>query len=133
MNGHAGGLEGYTDIVEIKFVQQPDVFEGGLHHGLGADAAVFGQNGLLQRSESRSTWAASSWAVDSGIPGAAQLAEPVRRLHDIGHAQPSLLYGLFRKEISPKYEGYVHLAGLAALMCLMLVVTLSDVGKLFGK
>jgi len=44
-----------------------------------------------------------------------------------------LLYGLFRKKIDAKYEGYVHLAGLAALMCLMLVVTLSDVGKLFGK
>ena len=43
-----------------------------------------------------------------------------------------LLYGLFRKKIDAKYEGYVHLAGLAALMCLMLVVTLSDVGKLFG-
>ena len=42
-------------------------------------------------------------------------------------------YGLFRKKIDAKYEGYVHLAGLAALMCLMLVVTLSDVGKLFGK
>lgn len=44
-----------------------------------------------------------------------------------------LLYGLFRKKIDAKYEGYVHLAGLAALMCLMLAVTLSDVGKLFGK
>ena len=44
-----------------------------------------------------------------------------------------LLYGLFRKRIDAKYEGYVHLAGLAALMCLMLVVTLSDVGKLFGR
>ena len=44
-----------------------------------------------------------------------------------------LLYGLFRKKIDAKYEGYVHLAGLAALMCLMLVVTLSDVGKLFGR
>lgn len=44
-----------------------------------------------------------------------------------------LLYGLFRKKIDARYEGYVHLAGLAALMCLMLVVTLSDVGKLFGK
>lgn len=42
-------------------------------------------------------------------------------------------YGLFRKKIDAKYEGYVHLAGLAALMCLMLAVTLSDVGKLFGK
>lgn len=42
-------------------------------------------------------------------------------------------YGLFRKKIDAKYESYVHLAGLAALMCLMLAVTLSDVGKLFGK
>lgn len=44
-----------------------------------------------------------------------------------------VLYGLFRKKIDAKYEGYVHLAGLAALMCLMLAVTLSDVGKLFGR
>ena len=44
-----------------------------------------------------------------------------------------LLYGLFRKKIDPKYEGYVHMAGLAALMTLMLMVTLSDVGKIFGR
>lgn len=44
-----------------------------------------------------------------------------------------VLYGLFRKKIDAKYEGYVHLAGLAALMCLMVAVTLSDVGKLFGR
>lgn len=44
-----------------------------------------------------------------------------------------LLYALFRKKISPQYEGYVHMAGLAALMVLMLVVTLSDVGKIFGR
>ena len=43
-----------------------------------------------------------------------------------------LVYGLFRKKIDPRYEGYVHLAGLAALMCLMLAVTFSDVGKLLG-
>ena len=45
----------------------------------------------------------------------------------------TVLYRLFRKRIDPRYEGYVHMAGLAALMCLMLVVTLSDVGKLFGR
>lgn len=44
-----------------------------------------------------------------------------------------LLYALFRKKIDPKYEGYVHMAGLIALMGLMLVVTLSDVGKLLGR
>ena len=45
----------------------------------------------------------------------------------------AILYKLFKKRIEPRYEGYVHLAGLAALMCLMLIVTLSDVGKLFGR
>ena len=44
----------------------------------------------------------------------------------------SILYGLFRKKIKPEYESYVHMAGLVLLMLLMLVVTLSDVGKLFG-
>lgn len=43
-----------------------------------------------------------------------------------------ILYLLFRRKIAAKYEGYVHMAGLVALMGLMLVVTLSDVGKLFG-
>ena len=43
-----------------------------------------------------------------------------------------ILYLLFRRKIAPKYEGYVHMAGLAALMGLMLVVTFSDVGKIFG-
>ena len=43
-----------------------------------------------------------------------------------------VLYGLFKKKIKPEHEGYVHMAGLVALMLLMLVVTLSDVGKLFG-
>ena len=40
---------------------------------------------------------------------------------------------LFKRKIDAKYEGYVHLAGLAMLMGLMLVVTFSDIGKLFGK
>ena len=44
-----------------------------------------------------------------------------------------VLYGLFRRKIPPKYEGYVHMAGMAALLSLMLMVTLSDVGKLFGR
>lgn len=44
-----------------------------------------------------------------------------------------VLSALFKKKIDPKYEGYVHMAGLAMLMGLMLVVTFSDIGKLFGK
>ena len=43
-----------------------------------------------------------------------------------------VLYLLARKKIDAKYEAYVHMAGLLALMGLMLVVTFSDVGKLFG-
>ena len=44
-----------------------------------------------------------------------------------------ILYTLFKKKIDPKYEGYVHMAGLAALMALMLIVTVSDVGKIIGR
>ena len=44
-----------------------------------------------------------------------------------------VLYTLFKKKISPEGEGFVHMAGLALLMVLMVVVTLSDVGKLFGR
>lgn len=43
-----------------------------------------------------------------------------------------VLYGLFRKKIDPKYEGYVHMLGLALLLGLTLTVTISDVGKLLG-
>lgn len=42
-------------------------------------------------------------------------------------------YALFKKKIDPKYEGYVHMIGLFLLLALMAAVTLSDVGKLFGK
>lgn len=35
-------------------------------------------------------------------------------------------------KIPAKYEGYVHMAGMALLMGLMVMVTLSDVGKLIG-
>lgn len=45
----------------------------------------------------------------------------------------SVLYGLTRKKISTRYEGYVHLAGMMALLALMLVVTFSDIGKLIAR
>jgi len=44
-----------------------------------------------------------------------------------------ILDALFKKRIDPKYESYVHLAGLAVLMGLMLIVTFSDIGKLIGR
>ena len=40
---------------------------------------------------------------------------------------------LFKKKIDPKYEGYVHMAGMLFLLGLMMLVTLSDVGRLFGR
>jgi len=43
-----------------------------------------------------------------------------------------LLNAVLPRKIPARYEGYVHMAGMAALMLLMVVVTLSDVGKLFG-
>lgn len=45
----------------------------------------------------------------------------------------SLTYGLFRRRIDPRYEGYVHLAGLALLLGLSAVVMFNDVGKLFAR
>ncbi len=43
-----------------------------------------------------------------------------------------LLIELFRrKPVDPKYEGMVHFVGLAALMVLMVVITVSDITKLF--
>ena len=44
-----------------------------------------------------------------------------------------VLFALFKKKIDAKYEGYVHLAGLAALMTLMLMVTFSDIGKIIAR
>ena len=43
-----------------------------------------------------------------------------------------LLNAILPRKIPARYEGYVHMAGMAALMLLMVVITLSDVGKLFG-
>ena len=37
------------------------------------------------------------------------------------------------RRIDPKYEGYVHLAGLAALMLLMIVVSYNDIVRIFGR
>lgn len=43
-----------------------------------------------------------------------------------------LIVELFRrKPVDPKYEGMVHFVGLAALMLLMVVITVSDITKLF--
>ena len=36
------------------------------------------------------------------------------------------------KPLDPKYEGYINLAGFVILFGLMIVVTVSDVTKLFG-
>ena len=43
-----------------------------------------------------------------------------------------LLNAVLPWKIPAKYEGYVHMAGLALLMFLMVLVTVSDVGKLIG-
>lgn len=39
---------------------------------------------------------------------------------------------VFRKKINPKYEGYVHFAGLLALLGLMVVVAFNDLVRIFG-
>ena len=39
---------------------------------------------------------------------------------------------VFRKKINPKYEGYIHFAGLLALLALMAVVAFNDLARIFG-
>lgn len=43
-----------------------------------------------------------------------------------------LWFLLFRRHIDPKYESYVHVAGLVALLGLMVVVTFNDLVRIFG-
>ncbi len=43
-----------------------------------------------------------------------------------------IIEGVRRKPLDPKIEGYVHAAGMALLMLLMLVIAFKDVFKLFG-
>lgn len=43
-----------------------------------------------------------------------------------------LWFALFRRRIDPKYESYVHVAGLVALLALMAVVTFNDLARIFG-
>lgn len=40
---------------------------------------------------------------------------------------------LFKRRINPKYEGFVHFAGLVCLMGLMVIVAFNDILKLFGR
>ena len=45
----------------------------------------------------------------------------------------SLWMLLTRRRIDPKYEGYVHFAGLVALMGLMVLVAFNDLARIFGR
>lgn len=44
-----------------------------------------------------------------------------------------LIYRVFRRKIPERYEGYVHFAGMAMLLSLMLFVTFSDIGRLLSR
>ena len=43
----------------------------------------------------------------------------------------AIAMALFRRQIPAKYENYIHFAGLVLLLGLMLIVSVSDVYKLF--
>ena len=45
----------------------------------------------------------------------------------------TVLYAVIRKKIPDRYEGYVHLTGMAMLLALMLFVTVGDIGRLFSR
>ena len=42
-----------------------------------------------------------------------------------------ITYLFTRKQIPPKYEGYIHTAGFALLIALMVVIAVGDIWKLF--
>ena len=42
----------------------------------------------------------------------------------------TLALAIFKRQIPPKYENYIHMAGFALLMALMLFITFHDVMKL---
>ena len=42
----------------------------------------------------------------------------------------TLALAIFKRQIPPKYENYIHFAGLILLLALMVVLVFSDVGKL---
>ena len=44
-----------------------------------------------------------------------------------------LIEAVTRRRLNPKYEGYIHVAGFALLIALMLFVTYNDISKLFGR
>ena len=42
-----------------------------------------------------------------------------------------IIEGIRRKPVNPKYEGYIHAAGLIAMLLLMVFVTFNDIVRLF--
>ncbi|MBR5121541.1 MAG: site-2 protease family protein, partial [Oscillospiraceae bacterium] len=42
-----------------------------------------------------------------------------------------IIEGIRRKPLKPEVEGIIHLVGMGALVLLFIVVTVSDIGKLF--
>lgn len=42
-----------------------------------------------------------------------------------------IIEGIRRKPVNPKYEGWIHAAGFAALICLMVVISIKDIIGLF--
>ena len=42
-----------------------------------------------------------------------------------------IIEGIRRKPVNPKYEGWVHAAGFVILMAFMVIITFSDVLRLF--
>ncbi|MCI9352884.1 MAG: site-2 protease family protein [Lawsonibacter sp.] len=129
-----------VDFVRVVWISLGDIFTGavGLRDLSGPVGIVnmMGEVGSQSPTLADAAWDLAYLAALFAVNLAVMNLLPLPAL-DGGRvfflALNGLLYGLFRKKIDAKYEGYVHLAGLAALMCLMLVVTLSDVGKLFGR
>ena len=73
------------------------------------------------------------------LPQDKELADVVGELNEVledngsvcGGRQGRIDLDLEDERVNPKYAGYLNYAGFVALMLFMLVVTLSDIAKLF--
>ena len=53
--------------------------------------------------------------------------EIARQEKDVGVLLTALVEGITRKKINPKYEGYIHGAGMIALFALMGLIMFKDI------
>ena len=142
-------------VVDFKVYGTPKTPWGVLKNAAGQTVSVVrlvwsslidlltGRFGLNQMSGPVGVTTAIGESAKSGIPSLLTMViyitinlgvfnlRPIPAL-DGGRLLFLLIEAVRRKPINPKYEGYVHAAGFALLMLLVVVVTFNDITRLLG-